>query len=693
MTRSLLFEIGTEELPAIPLYKAAEQFGRLVEEGLDKARLRHDAYDVMSTPRRLAIRVAEVAESTEALEQRMRGPAVAIAFKDGEPTKAAQGFARGKGVAVEDLERGEEGGKEYVYAIVREPSRPAQQVLAEVLSAVPGAISWPKSQRWGARHETFARPVRWLLALYGDEVVPASFAGLVAGNVTRGNRLTDDRRIVVPDADGYQALIEEAHVVAHAERRAQMIREGIAAAEKRTGLSARVPEGTFKEVVNLVERPTVMVGHFEDRFLKVPAEIITEAMLKHQRYFPMYDGQGNLANSFIITSNGDPACEQTIVDGNSRVVRSRLADAEFFYQEDLKRPLESYVADLKRVTFQEKLGSVFDKTQRIRAVVHAMCDSEAGIDEGTARAAERAALLAKADLVTQAVIEFTSQQGVMGGYYALAEGDGPEVAQAISDHYRPRFAGDELPRNDAGKLVALGDKLDTICGIFAIGQAPTGSSDPYAVRRAAIGVINILLSGLPVSLAAAVDASIASYLGEVEFDEDELRRQVLDFLKTRLAVILKDSGLAPDVVEAVIATGSLEPVDVRRRAQALADARTHDPELFDDLSTAYARAANLADPALGPLSDEAGLGPDEQNLLDALKAAEGSLSSARRAHDVDAALAALAGLRAPIDAFFDAVLVMDEDQAVRERHLRLLNRFVAAFSGIAALDRLEGVRG
>lgn len=692
MSRDLVFEIGCEEIPSAPLYQATEQLKGLAETALLEAHLGHGAIATMSTPRRMVLVVADLADATDSTIERFRGPAAAIAFKDGEPTRAVMGFARGKGVAVEDLVSESEDGKEYVYAVVEHPAKSAAEMLPALLSALPSALHWPKSQRWGRGHEHFSRPVRWLLALWGDEVIPATFADLTAGRITQGHRLLCNREIEVADVSLFYQELSRAFVIPSAPARAAVIRDGIARAEKATGLHADTPESAFDEVVNLVEYPTVLVGHFDERFLKVPREIITEAMLKHQRYFPMYYADGALSNSFIITSNGDPSAAEDIVAGNERVVRARLDDAEFFYREDLRHPLTSYVEGLRRIVFQEKLGSVYDKTQRIRAVVHAIVEGER-VDAAVAPVAERAALLCKADLVTSAVIEFTSQQGIMGGYYALAQGDDVQVAEAIADHYRPRFAGDDLPRSDAGKMVALADKLDTICGIFAIGEGPTGSSDPYALRRAAIGIINILRARPMASLVACVEASLASYDDVLKFDHATVRGQVIMFLRTRLEVIVRETGVEPDVVSAVLASGSIEPADVFARALALQQARQGDPEVFSDLSTAYARAANLADPALGNQVDPASLTSDEHALYQVLCSTQDALVAAcddTGLPDYPRRLALLSGLRTPIDVFFDAVLVMDDDCVVRGRRLRLLNRFVGLIEGVAALDRLEG---
>ena len=686
----LVFEIGTEELPSAPLYAATEKLAGQAAAALDEARIAHGAVATCSTPRRIILSVDDVACASDALSVKAKGPAAKIAFdEDGNPTKAACGFARGKGIDTADLVReADEKGVEYVYAIVEEPSRPTIELLPDILAGLVSGIAWPRSQRWGRGHVTFGRPIRWLVALLGDKVVPVEYAGLSAGRTTRGHRLMANRTFEAASAETFFDLFEEMKVVPSAEQRAARIREQIASVEARVGLSADTPKKTFDEVVNLVEYPTVLVGHFDERFLDVPPEIITDAMLEHQRYFPLYRADGSLDNAFIVVSNGDPACSDTIREGNERVVRARLDDAAFFVAEDERVPLESYVDKLKNVVFQEKLGSVYDKTQRIVTLAGALSDALAL--EGAERDdALRAALLAKADLVTEAVVEFTSLQGVMGGHYARACGESDGVAQAITEHYRPRFSGDEVPASVPGKVVALADKLDTICGIFAIGDAPTGSSDPFALRRSALGIIQIMRAGVDVSLTALVETSLGSYAEQgLSFDRDEVFKAVVDFFIARTRVMARDAGSNVDAIDAVLAAGVDEPLELLRRVQALEHARAEQPELFGDLAIAYARANNLRDAQAGEDFDEGMLTEVEHALSCAIVQAEGHVARALEADDYAAALAELASLRKPIDLFFERIMVMDEDPAVRANRMKLLNRFVAVFTDVADFGKL-----
>jgi len=603
-------------------------------------------------------------------------------------TPTAIGFARGKGLSPESLERREVNGTEYVFATKNIPATPVADLLPDVLAGFITAIKWPRSCRWAAYREYFVRPVRWIVAMLDDVVLPVSFAGAESSNFTMGHRVLAPGKHTVDTAANLLDVIRAAFVIPTQAERERIIREGVAAIESETGFTADLPAKTLLEVVNLSEYPQPLVSTFDEEFLQVPEEIIVDAMLMHQRYFPLYDAAGKLTNKFIIVSNGNPECAATIIDGNERVVRARLDDAKFFYEEDLKHPLESYIEKLDKVVFQESLGTVRQKAERLEKLACAL-SADAQLDAADAADAKRAARLCKADLVTNAVIEFTSVQGVMGSYYAAASGETPQVAQAIGQHYQPRFAGDALPDTTVGKLVALADKLDTICGLFAVGQGPTGSSDPFALRRSAIGIVNMLETGLLISLAAAIDESLASFAAQgVAFDAAAVRAEVVDFFVTRTKVMLRDAGISADTIDAVLAAGVEEPAVISQRAHALEDARANDAETFDNLATAYARANNLRKPELGEDVDDALLTEPERALAGAVATAEQAVASALASDDFAAALSQLAALRAPIDGFFADVMVMDEDAALRDNRLRLLNRFVAVFANVADFGKM-----
>lgn len=683
-TTTLAFEIGTEELPAFDLHKATIALPDIVTGALDAQRIPHGTVHVYSTPRRLIALVEDVPQETESSVEQFRGPAVSIAFDEaGNPTKAATGFAKGKGIEVEALQRKAEGDTEYIFAVVETPAIQVADLLPGLLRGIIESISWPKTQRWGSRSEQFARPVRWLCALLGDTLIPVEFAGVQAQAQTFGHRFLAPGPFEVGHADALVETLRQAHVVPSEAEREESIRNQVAALEAKTGLRADLPAHTLEEVVNLCEFPTVMVGAFDELFLAVPKEITVDAMLVHQRYFPLFNADGTLSNSFLITSNGNPDCAEAIVDGNERVVAARLYDAKFFYDEDLKIPLDTFVERLDSVVFQEQLGTTRAKTDRIVALAQHVARN-AGLGEDEVDDAARAAHLCKADLVSNAVVEFTSVQGVMGSYYAKAAGENERVSQAIAQHYQPKFAGDAVPDTQVGKAVAVADKLDTICGLFALGQGPTGSSDPFALRRSAIGIIAIIESGLGFSLQDAIDSALSAYANQgVSFDAAAVKDEITEFFITRTKVMLRDEGNTADCVDAVLSAGVVEPAVIAARTRALEAARAEAAETMEDLATAYARANNLRDEALGDNFDELLLTEREHALAAAITQAESRVADALAKDDYPQALSDLASLRAPIDDFFENIMVMDEDMAVRENRLRLLNRFVGVFAHVA----------
>lgn len=691
MSRDLVFEIGVEEIPSAPLNAAIEQLKTASARALDEARLSYGSIETFGSPRRLVLSVTDLAEEQSDRTSRLRGPSVAAGMDaDGTFTRAAEGFARGKGVTVDSLEVVEDDAGAYLYAVIDERGGRTEQVLPAILGAIAAGLDWPKSMRWGCGEERFSRPVRWLLALLGEDVVPVEFAGLVAGRVTYGHRFLASGPHEVASAGAYEATLAGAFVEPRQERRAERCDEGIRVAMRALGTEAVVPEKTFAEVVNLTEWPTVGVGTFDAEFLNVPREVLETAMEGHQRYFPVQDAGGQLENRFVVVHNGDPSRTDAIVKGHERVIRARLADAAFFYREDLQHPLEGYVDALEAIVFQAKLGTLGDKVRRMERLAGTLADL-AGAPADEAAFARRAAHLAKADLVTSAVVEFPSLQGVMGGYYALAAGEERAVAKAVVDHYMPRFAGDALPSTMAGRLVAAADKLDTICGIFAAGLAPTGSADPYALRRGAIGVLQMILDGLPLTLEASIGAALSGYAEVLPgLDSETVGVEVHGFLVARLEVLLRDRSIAYDSIGAVLAVAGDDPADSLARAEALQRARDDDPEAFEDLSVAYSRARNLCDPSLGTETVETLMGPEELGLLRALETAEREAAHLQQARAYPLLLAQYASLRAPVDEFFDRVLVMDEDPALRANRLKLLNRFAQFFGSFADFGLISG---
>lgn len=690
MSRTLLFEIGCEEIPSDALYGAIEQLRTDAVAALRSARLGYEDIASYGAPRRLVLQVHGLAECQEDVSERVKGPSAKAAFDaDGRPTKAAEGFAHSRGVDVSALETVESDEGAYVFAVVESRGRSAAEILPELLERLAAGLDWPKSMRWGSGETRFSRPVRWLLALHGDDVVPVRFAGLEAGRTTWGHRFLTAGPLDIASAGEYPAAAREAMFVFDHEDRARRIREGVERAASGVGGIAVVPEKTFAEVVNLVEWPTVVVGRFDEEFLEVPREVLEIAMESHQRYFPVEGPDGRLTNAFVVVHNGDPALDAGIAAGHERVIRARLADASFFYREDLHRPLESLVERLSTIVFQERLGTLGAKVGRVEGLVRSLGEL-AGVDPGVAAEALRAAHLCKVDLVSHVVVEFPALQGVMGRYYALAAGEETAVADAVVEHYRPRFSGDGLPASLAGQLVSVADKLDTIVGIFGIGMPPTGSADPYALRRGALGILGIIMEKrLRLPLDAAIGAALAGYEGVIEgLDPERVGGEVKAFFTARLEGVLRDRDYAFDTVDAVLAAAADDPEDAAARCGALQSARDSDPGTFDDLATAFTRVRNLAQADLGTGTDAALMGPAEKALADILDAAAAQLADLMPKAAYGEVVGVLAGLRGPVDTFFDEVLVMDDDEDLRANRLRLLNRLVTTFGSFADVARL-----
>lgn len=689
MRLDLLLEIGTEELPSLAVETAVEQLTSKGRSALEEARLGFDELHVYATPRRLTLHAANVAARQSPIEHEMKGPAKVAAFADdGTPQPPAIGFAKSQGVAVEDLIVKSIGTGEYVFAVKAEAGRPAAELLPQILSDLVEGLSFAKSMRWGNGDFRFARPVRWLVGLFGSDVVEFEIDGLRSGRRTNGHRLLAPGAIEISDAADYFAKMEGASVIVDQARRAELIRGQATLAAAEVGAKAVLDETTFREVVQLVESPHVVLGQFERVFTALPRDVLVASMQSHQRYFPVQDESGALTANFIVVHNGDPAHDADICRGHERVLRARLADAAFFFEEDKKTPLSQKVERLKGVIYQEKLGSYFDKQERILALVteitrHVDADAE------TMAAAQRAAGLCKADLVSEMVVEFPTLQGTMGEVYARTSGENEATARAIGEHYLPRFSGDDLPQTMAGQVLSIADKIDSIVGCFGIGLIPTSSQDPYGLRRQALGVVTIILEkGLPVRLAGRIDTALATYGQMLATDDiDATRDQIVDFFHQRARNFLLANGYLYDLVDAVLASGLDDLPETKRRLVAVTKAR--EAGKLDGLLTPFGRAKNLSRPGLGARVAEHLLeDPSEKLLLEAVEKAEAGVGAAMDEDDIDGALDALVELRGPVDKFFDDVLVMTDDEDVRDNRLRLLNRCVAVFERIADFSKV-----
>ncbi len=687
-TRDLLIEIGVEELPPKALSSLALAFEQGIHEGLEKAGLACAALRRFATPRRLAVWVESLPERQTDRRLERRGPALSAAFDAaGNPTKAAEGFARSCGVTVAELQRQETDKGVWLVHVSTEPGAATAELIPGLVGTALAGLPIPKRMRWGDRDDEFVRPVHWLVLLFGDEVIPATLMGVSAGRETRGHRFHHPQpiRLNTP-ADYARQLANPGRVIADfAERRAAIRVQTEALAAELGGQAVIKPE-LLDEVTALVEWPVALAGNFERRFLQVPAEALISTMQDHQRYFPVVDGHGHLLPHFITIANLESRDPAQVQAGNERVIRPRFSDAEFFWNQDRKHPLATHIAGLKQVVFQQRLGTLADRSERVAALARFI----AAHGQGNPDWADRAARLAKCDLLTQMVQEFPELQGIMGRYYALHDQEAPEVAQAQEEQYLPRFAGDRLPATATGRALALADRLDTLVGIFAIGQAPSGAKDPFALRRAALGVLRILIEGeLALSLPAVLEQAAAQF--EPALRADAAVETVLGFILDRLRGYYLDQGVRPDTFEAVLECRPTRPLDFDRRVRAV-DAFRELPEAAS-LAAANKRIRNILKKMETVLPFE--VRPDllvadaEQTLAGRLAELSSEVIPLMETGLYGEALNRLAGLREPVDAFFDQVLVMAEDLALRDNRIALLNELSSLFLRVADFSRLQ----
>ncbi len=682
--QSLLLEIGTEELPAADVDIAIAQLKELTPKLLVEAKLTHGAVSVFGTPRRLAVLGSELAARQPDSETVAEGPPAARAFTAGLPTPAAEGFARSKGVPVSALEVRTIDGGEYVVALVRETGQPTPEVLSGLLPKLIASIKFEKTMRWRANDPTaFSRPIRWLVSLLGEQVIPFEYAGLHSGNITRGLRPLGSPDMTIPNADAYLAVMKQAKIEVDLDkRRATILKQARKLAKEAGGRIA--DEGVLNEVANLVERPTALLGSIEEASLELPREVLIAVMKKHQRYFPL-EKDGKLLPRFIVVRNGDARQLDLVRDGNEHVVRARFADAAFFVREDVKRKLEDFRADLSKITFQKKLGSLLDKAGRIERLTESIARLLNLTDDET-RTAVRATHLCKADLATQMVVEMTSLQGIMGREYALRSGETPEVAQAIREHYLPAGAGDALPESQAGMVVGLADRLDSLAGLFAAGLAPTGSADPFGLRRAALGITQLLAEKqIDFDLRAALDAALSQQPAAVHPISNSLISELLAFIASRLRQQLLDAGYRYGVVDAVLAEQAHNPHKAVTAVKQLSVWVKR--EDWPPILAAYSRCVRITRDQKEQYSihSERLSESAEKELHSAYQTA-----SAKSVQSVDDFFAALLPIIPAISKFFDDVLVMADDPAVRANRLGLLQGIAGLARGVADFSKLEG---
>ncbi|MBZ4414032.1 glycine--tRNA ligase subunit beta [Myxococcus faecalis] len=696
MARDLLLEVGAEEIPASFIAPALEDLRRVVTERLADARLEHGEVKVYGTPRRLAVWVRDVADAGKDVVKEVLGPSAKAAFDaQGKPTKAAEKFAEGLKLSVDQLGRAQTAKGEYVSARVEEKGRAAADIVPDALHAAVHSINFRKSMRWGDVESSFARPVQWLVALLGGDVVPVVFGDVKSGRVTYGHRFLSPGAIELKAPADYEAALAKANVVADIARRRAMLVEKVTAAAKAAGGALLEDEGLVDQVTNLVELPSPVVGTFEERHLDLPPEVLVQEMKSHQRYFSLVDGAGKLLPKFIAVSNTPVRDEQLSLRGYQRVLRARLADGRFFFDEDRKTPLADRVEKLGRVVWQGQLGTYLEKVERFRSLAVWLAGQTKRAGESAT--IERAATLAKADLVTGMVGEFPELQGVMGREYARASGEPDAVALAIFEHYLPRGAEDALPTQDAGALIGIADRLDSLCGIFAIGKVPSGAADPFGLRRACLAIIRLVLGrGYRFSLSAAVDESLrllAPRLANVKrkAGEPAPREQVLEFFRGRLKALWGEQHRT-DVVEAVLAAGFDDLVAAQKRLEALslivgrAD--------FQPLAAAFKRVVNIVekqgrDVAGGQTQAQKLVDDAEKQLHAAFSQARTSVTGLLQGDDFSGALKEITGLKPVVDTFFDKVMVMAEDKELRENRIRLLTEIGALFNQVADFSKIQ----
>ena len=692
MKRNLVFELGVEEIPASYLPPALAQLEREITARLGELRLHADAIETFGTPRRLVLFARGLPPGQSDRREDVLGPPWKAAFApDGAPTKAAEGFARGRGLAVADLRKVDTERGPYVGATVDIPGRPTIDLLAEVLPAVTAALNFPKSMRWGASGFRFPRPIRWIVALLDGDIVPVEIEGVRSGRVTYGHRILAPGPFEIEGASEYETALERGRVTLRASDRAAAITRQLERAALEAG-GRLVPDAELVEEVSyLVEAPSVFLGSFDEEFLELPPPVITTAMRDHQRYFAVHGPGGELLPRFLCVANSAPEAVDQVMNGNRRVLRARLDDARFYWNEDLKTPLEAKVPQLARVVWLEGFGSLEDKTKRIAALVRELV---ASADASVRDTALRAAHLSKADLITEMIKggkQFTSLQGVIGREYARRSGEPEGVAQAIEEQYLPRFAGDELPRSEAGAYVAIADRVDTLVGVWATGMKPTGSKDPFGLRRGALGIVRIVL-GLrrDVDVAELLRHSATQY-GAMIADRDAVVNETAAFVRERLAGYLADEeGFEADLVASVVPVAGDRPLDARERVRALAGLRETGREDLEALAAGFKRAKNILkkESADGAPEERFLVEDAERVLFDAFRSVEGTVEGAQREHRYRDAFEALASLRRPIDGFFDRVHVMAEDPDVRRNRLRLLARIVDRVQSLADLSRI-----
>lgn len=689
MSNELLFEIGTEEIPAGFLSKAVVDMEDIIRKSLTEKRIAFNGIRCLATPRRLVLYIANIAQKQEDQTIEKIGPAKKAAFNEnGHPTKAALGFASGQGMEVSELETIVTEKGEYLGARKTIAGKLTTELLPDILKNFLLSIPFRKSMRWAAYDLHFARPVHWLLALYGGNVIPLKIEDIESADTSRGHRFMSPAPFTVSTFEDYLTKARENYVIADPAERKNFILAEAQKAAAEVGGNIFYTEDLLETISFIVEYPVIIRGGFDREYLKIPKEVLTTTMISHQKYFPVVNDEGKLLPYFIAVSNTKPRDKEVVARGNERVLRARLADAQFFFEEDLKIPLENRVESLKKVIFHTLLGTSYEKVMRFRKLATKIAQK---INPAIKKNVDRVALLAKADLESLMVGEFSELQGIMGREYALLAGENKVIAQAIYEHYLPIVAGGDLPQTDEGAIVGIADKIDTIVGFFGVGLQPTGTADPYALRRQSLGIINIILSkryALPLDY--LVNESLFLFKGILKKPSDEIKKDVLDFFRGRLENQLIAQSFAYDTVEAVLSTGPADIVTALEKIKALQSFRQN-PE-FDPISITFKRVDNILKDFRNPKVDKTIFASDaEINLFSAFEKIKHRVDKRISESDFNSALTELAGLRPAVDTFFDSVMVMDKNKKIQFNRLSLLAEISALFHKIADFSKLVTV--
>ena len=685
MNNYLLLEIGVEELPSRFGQTTLDQIENNLSKLLKEERVNFDNIDKYATPRRLTFVIKNLADKASDLEEEVKGPAKKIAVdEEGNFTKPALGFMKSKGLDPENVYFKQVGNAEYLFGTIKQSGKETAEILKNIIPTAIKNVTFPKAMRWGGKNMRFARPIRWMVALLNDNVLDVNLEGIKASNVTKGHRFLGEREFEVNSVEDYFEKLEKNYIILDQHKRKAMIKEQAIEVANSLGGEVELDDDLLEEITFLVEYPTAFYGEFEEDYVKLPKEVVTTPMKEHQRYFPV-SKDGKLLPYFMAVRNGDSHRIDIVKAGNEKVLKARLADALFFYKEDTKKPLESFVDKLQTVVFQAKLGTVYDKSLRIDKLSQTILN-ELNMSE-SAKNTQRAAKLCKADLVTNMVFEFTELQGIMGRDYAKVGGENEEVCQAIFEHYLPRYAGDILPETNAGIALSIADKLDSIAGFFAIGIKPSGSQDPYALRRQALGILSILLDKkLSVNLNNLINAALDNY-SNLEFNKEEVASQIVEFFVERVKNLFKDLGIRYDVIDAVLNNNLNDISDIHTRALELN--RWLQKDELVEMLTAFNRVSTLAQKATIDIVKEELLKEDaEIKLYNGFKEIKLNVESLLVDKKYNEALDAFATLRPLVDNLFDNVMVMDKDESVKENRLGLLKQIYSTMLTICDLSKI-----